>query len=108
MLSGFNFNVGAMYQTNINKKKLTLYSGLNYTIENTLKSKKHQEHIYGDINSGFDFAVLDIVGEQKVMLIYFSRKLSVSVIGESKNGLSEVKLHQKQQLRQIVTMSPAM
>jgi hypothetical protein len=46
MLSGFNFN-GAMYQTNINKK-LTLYSGLNYTIENTLKSKKHQEHIYGD------------------------------------------------------------
>jgi hypothetical protein len=60
-------------------------------------------------NSGFDFAVLDIVGEQKVMLIYFSRKLSVSAgIGESKNGLSEVKLHQKQQLRQIVTMSPAM
>jgi hypothetical protein len=46
------------------QKKLTLYSGLNYTIENTLKSKKHQEHIYGDIQVSI-FAVLDIVGEQK-------------------------------------------
>jgi hypothetical protein len=51
-----------MYQIST---KITLYSGLNYTIENTLKSKKHQEHIYGIYNSGFDFAVLDIVGEQK-------------------------------------------
>jgi hypothetical protein len=49
----------------LQKQKLTLYSGLNYTIENTLKSKKHQEHIYGDIQFRFDFAVLDRRGEQK-------------------------------------------
>jgi long-subunit fatty acid transport protein len=88
MLSGFNFNVGAMYQTNINKK-LTLYSGLNYTIENTLKSKNTRNISTVIYNSGFDFAVLDIVGEQKSNVdLLFPGKLSVSAgIGESKKWL---------------------
>jgi hypothetical protein len=88
MLSGFNFNVGAMYQTKINKK-LTLYSGLNYTIENTLKSKNTRNISTVIYNSGFDFAVLDIVGEQKSNVdLLFPGKISVSAgIGESKKWL---------------------
>jgi long-subunit fatty acid transport protein len=88
MLSGFNFNVGAMYQTKINKK-LTLYSGLNYTIENTLKSKNTRNISTVIYNSGFDFAVLDIVGEQKSNAdLLFPGKISVSAgIGESKKWL---------------------
>jgi hypothetical protein len=39
-------------------------------------------------NSGFDFAVLDIVGEQKSNVDLLPGKLSVSAgIGESKNGI---------------------
>jgi hypothetical protein len=88
ILSGFNFNVGAMYQANINKN-LTLYSGLNYTIENTLKSKNTRDISTVIYNSGFDFAVLDIVGEQKSNVdLLFPGKLSLSAgVGKSKKWL---------------------
>jgi long-subunit fatty acid transport protein len=88
LLSGVNFNVGAMYQTNINKK-LTLYSGLNYTIENTLKSQNTRNISTVIYNSAFDLAVLDIVAEQKNNVnLLFPGKISLSAgIGESKKWL---------------------
>jgi hypothetical protein len=87
-LSGVNFNVGAMYQTNINKK-LTLYSGLNYTIENTLKSENTRNISTVVYNSGFDLAVVDVLGEQTSNVdLLFPGKLSLSAgIGESKKWL---------------------
>jgi hypothetical protein len=88
LLSGVNFNVGAMYQTNINKK-LTLYSGLNYTIENTLKSQNTRNISTVIYNSAFNLAVLDIVAEQKDNVdLLFPGKISLSAgIGESKKWL---------------------
>lgn len=88
ILSGFNFNIGAMYQTNINKK-LTLYSGLNYTIENTLKSENTRNISTVIYNSGFDLAVVDVLGEQtRNVDLLFPGKLSLSAgIGESKKWL---------------------
>ncbi|MFT5714927.1 MAG: hypothetical protein ACI9WT_001496 [Flavobacterium sp.] len=87
-LSGFNFNIGTMYQTKFNKK-LTLYSGLNYTVENTLKSQNTRNISTVIYNSAFDLAVLDIVGEQKSNVdLLFPGKLSLSAgIGESKKWL---------------------
>lgn len=87
-LSGVNFNVGAMYQTNISKK-LTLYSGLNYTIENTLKSENTRNISTVVYNSGFDLAVVDILGEQTSNVdLLFPGKLSLTAgIGESKKWL---------------------
>lgn len=88
ILSGFNFNIGAMYQTNINKK-LTLYSGLNYTIENTLKSENTRNISTVIYNSGFDLAVVDVLGQQTSNVdLLFPGKLSLSAgIGESKKWL---------------------
>lgn len=40
-LSGINFNLGAMYQTKLNKK-LTVFSGANLVIGSSLKSKNEQ------------------------------------------------------------------
>lgn len=87
-LSGVNFNIGAMYQTNINKK-LTLYSGLNYTIENTLKSENTRNISTVIYNSGFNLSVVDVLEEQSSNVdLLFPGKFSLSAgIGESKKWL---------------------
>lgn len=88
ILSGVNFNLGAMYQTNISKK-LMLYTGLNYTIENTLKSENSRNIATVIFNSGFDMAVVDVLGEQKSNIdLLFPGKVSLSAgIGESRKWL---------------------
>ncbi|HEY4618464.1 MAG TPA: hypothetical protein VIH09_09765 [Flavobacterium sp.] len=88
ILSGVNFNVGAMYQTNINKK-LSLYTGLNYTIENTLQSENTRNISTVISNAGFDLAVVDVLGEQKSNVdLLFPGKVSLSAgIGEAKKWL---------------------
>ncbi len=87
-LSGVNFNIGAMYQTKINKT-LSIYSGLNYTIENTLKSQNTRNISTVLFTNGFDVAVVDVVGEQKDNVdLIFPGKISASAgIGESKKWL---------------------
>jgi hypothetical protein len=88
ILSGFNFNIGAMYQTKISKN-LNLYSALNYTIENTLKSENTRNISTVVFNSGFEVSVVDILGEQKDNVdLLFPGKISLSAgIGESKKWL---------------------
>lgn len=88
ILSGVNFNIGAMYQTKINEK-LSLYSGLNYTIENTLKSENTRNISTVIYNTGFDVAVIDVLGEQKSTVdLLFPGKISLSGgIGESRKWL---------------------
>jgi hypothetical protein len=88
ILSGVNFNVGAMYQTNINKT-LTLYSGLNYSIENTLKSENTRNISTVMYTSGFNMDVVDVLGEQKSDVnLLFPGKISLSAgIGEAKKWL---------------------
>jgi hypothetical protein len=87
-LSGVNFNIGAMYQTKINKK-LMFYSGLNYTIENTLRSQNTRNISTVIFNSGFDVGTVDILGEQKSNVdLLFPGKIALSAgIGESKKWL---------------------
>lgn len=88
ILSGVNFNFGAMYQTKINEK-LSLYSGLNYTIENTLKSENTRNISTVIYNTGFDVAVIDVLGEQKSTVdLLFPGKISMSGgIGEPRKWL---------------------
>lgn len=77
-MSGVNFNIGAMYQTKLNKK-LSLFSSLNYTFENNLNT----------INSrSIQTADETEVTSQPDKKIPFSSKISVSAgVGEVKKWL---------------------
>jgi hypothetical protein len=87
-LSGVNFNIGAMYQTNITKK-LTLFSSLNYTLGNSLNSQNTRNISTVIYNSGFDVAVVDVLDQQNSKItMKFPSKISLSAgIGESKKWL---------------------
>tara|TARA_R110000868_G_scaffold146710_5_gene367656 strand:- start:3410 stop:4660 length:1251 start_codon:yes stop_codon:yes gene_type:complete len=87
-LSGVNFNIGAMYQTNLTKK-LTLFTSLNYSLENSLNSKNTRNISTVIYNSGFDVAVVDVLDQQNSKVtMKFPSKLSLSAgIGESKKWL---------------------
>ena len=87
-LSGFNFNVGTMYQTKINKK-LTFFSSLNYTLESTLKSQNVRNISTVIFNAAFDTQVVDVLGELKNPKdLRLPSKLSFGAgIGESKKWL---------------------
>ncbi|MCW2118669.1 hypothetical protein [Flavobacterium sp. 7A] len=77
-LSGINFNVGSMYQTKITKK-LSIFSSVNYTLANSLKSKNTRS-----IQSPLDTQTID----QPDQTITFSSKLSLSAgIGEVRKWL---------------------
>ncbi|MCK8142824.1 hypothetical protein MW871_13065 [Flavobacterium sp. I-SCBP12n] len=63
-LSGFNFNLGAMYQKKIDKK-LSFFSSLNYTIESDLKSKNSRNIATALYNSNFDLQIVDVLENVK-------------------------------------------
>lgn len=86
--SGVNFNVGAMYKAKLNTK-LNLYTSLNYTLENTLKSKNTRNIATVGFNSGVDVGVVDALAEQKsVVDLKFPSKVSFSAgIGQSQKWL---------------------
>jgi hypothetical protein len=92
-LSGVNFNMGAMYKTKLNDK-LNIYTSLNYTLGNTLTSKNTRNIATVAYNSGFNLAVVDVLGERKDTLnLKFPSKISVSAgIGESQKWLIGGKL----------------
>ena len=87
-LSGVNFNIGAMYQTNLTKK-LTLFTSLNYSLESSLNSKNTRNISTVIYNSGFDVAVVDVLDQQNSKVtMKFPSKISLSAgIGESKKWL---------------------
>jgi hypothetical protein len=77
-LSGVNFNLGAMYQTKLNKN-LSVFSSLNYTIANDLKSKNSRV-----IETSSEVNTIDQPNET----ISFSSKISMSAgIGQLKKWL---------------------
>ncbi len=77
-LSGVNFNLGAMFTTKMNKK-LNLYSSLNYTFDNNLKSENSRL-----IATSSESVTID----QANMSIPFSSKVSIGAgIGEEKKWL---------------------
>jgi len=88
VLSGFNFNIGAMFQAKISNK-LMAYSSVNYALESTLKSENTRNISTVLYNSGFDVAVVDVLDEQNVNRdLTFPSKISLSAgIGESKKWL---------------------
>ncbi|MGO4822414.1 MULTISPECIES: hypothetical protein [unclassified Flavobacterium] len=88
VLSGFNFNIGAMFQAKISDK-LMAYSSVNYALESTLKSENTRNISTVLYNSGFDVAVVDVLDEQNVNRdLTFPSKISLSAgIGESKKWL---------------------
>jgi hypothetical protein len=92
-LSGVNFNMGAMYKTKLNDK-LNVYTSLNYTLGNTLTSKNTRNIATVAYNSGFNLAVVDVLGERKDTLnLKFPSKISLSAgIGESQKWLIGGKL----------------
>ncbi len=57
-LSGFNFNIGMMYQHKI-KDKLSLYSSLYYTPKSTLVSENQRTISTVTINSSFNYTNID-------------------------------------------------
>jgi long-subunit fatty acid transport protein len=83
ILSGFNFNIGAMYQTKINKK-LSFFSSLNYTIESTLRSQNTR-----NISIVSNAAVIDVLADQvETRDLRLPSKLSLGAgIGESRKWL---------------------
>ncbi|HEX9151194.1 MAG TPA: hypothetical protein VF842_03880 [Flavobacterium sp.] len=87
-LSGVNFNIGAMYQTKINKK-LTAYSSLNYTVEGTLTSQNTRNIATVLYNSEFNVVVVDALGDQKTQTeVKLPSKISFGAgIGEAKKWL---------------------
>ncbi|MFV8327616.1 hypothetical protein [Flavobacterium sp. ZS1P14] len=87
-LSGVNFNIGAMYQTKINKK-LTVYSSLNYTVEGTLTSQNTRNIATVLYNSEFNVVVVDALGNQKTETdVKLPSKISFGAgIGEAKKWL---------------------
>lgn len=77
-LSGLNFNIGSMYQAKLTKK-LNFYSGVNYTIENDLKSKNTRL-----IETSNEPQTID----QPNKTISFSSKLSLSAgVGETRKWM---------------------
>ncbi|MCG9794108.1 hypothetical protein [Flavobacterium algicola] len=77
-LSGLNFNLGSMYQAKLTKK-LNFYSGVNYTLENDLKSKNTRL-----IETSTDPQTID----QPNKTISFSSKLSLSAgVGETRKWM---------------------
>ena len=77
-LSGVNFNIGTMYQTKLNKK-LSLFSSLNYTVANDIKSKNSRS-----IETSSETENIDQPNET----ISFASKVSVSAgIGEARKWL---------------------
>jgi hypothetical protein len=92
-LSGLNFNMGAMYKTKLNDK-LNVYTSLTYTLGNTLTSKNTRNIATVAYNSGFNLAVVDVLGERKDTLnLKFPSKISLSAgIGESQKWLIGGKL----------------
>ncbi|MFV8467057.1 hypothetical protein [Flavobacterium sp. LB1P62] len=87
-LSGVNFNIGAMYQTKINKK-LTVYSSLNYTVEGNLTSQNTRSIATVVYNSEFSVGVIDALADQKTeMDVKLPSKISFAAgIGEAKKWL---------------------
>jgi hypothetical protein len=86
--SGFNFNIGAMYETKINAK-LTAYGSLNYAIQSTLKSQNTRNISTVVFNSGFNTSVVDVLDEQQTSKdLSFPSKISLSAgIGEARKWL---------------------
>jgi hypothetical protein len=82
-----------MYKTKLNDK-LNVYTSLNYTLGNTLTSKNTRNIATVAYNSGFNLAVVDVLGERKDTLnLKFPSKISLSAgIGESQKWLIGGKL----------------
>jgi long-subunit fatty acid transport protein len=87
-LSGVNFNFGAMYQTDINKK-LKFFSSLNYKLESTLVSQNKRNIAAVTYTSGFDYSPVDSDDEQtSSMNLTLPSQLKIGAgIGESKKWL---------------------
>ncbi|SHF87464.1 Long-chain fatty acid transport protein [Flavobacterium segetis] len=87
-LSGFNFNIGAMYQRKIDKK-LSLFSSLTYSIESTLKSKNTRNIATALYNSNFDLVNVDVLEDMRtVENLKLPTKYAVSAgIGEARKWL---------------------
>ncbi len=87
-LSGVNFNIGAMYQAKINKK-LNLFTSLNFTPENILRSKSTIDIATVSYDSFFNLAVVDKIDtfNNDVDFKYPSKVSLGAGIGENKKWL---------------------
>jgi long-subunit fatty acid transport protein len=88
VLSGFNFNVGLMYQTKISSK-VNFYSSLNYSLESTLTSNNTSNiatvFIDGDFNTSVVDAADDVVQTESMIT---PSKLTFGLgFGESKKWM---------------------
>jgi hypothetical protein len=88
VLSGFNFNVGLMYQTKMNTK-LNIYTSLNYSFENTLTSDNISNIATVLIDGEFNTSVVDAAADvlAKGSMITPSKLTFGLGFGESKKWL---------------------
>ncbi|MBP6040757.1 MAG: hypothetical protein KA509_03015 [Flavobacterium sp.] len=88
VLSGFNFNVGLMYQTKMNTK-LNVYTSLNYSFENTLTSDNISNIATVLIDGEFNTSVVDAAADvlAKGSMITPSKLTFGLGFGESKKWL---------------------
>jgi hypothetical protein len=88
VLSGINYNFGAMYQAKINKKT-SLYTSVNFSPQNTLTSKNVQNIATASYNSFYDTAVVDLLDNISEQIdLKFNNKISFGAgLGESKKWL---------------------
>ena len=88
VLSGFNFNIGAMYQRKIGSKN-NLYTSLNYAIESKLKSNNTTNIATVLIDAGFNTSVVDAADDVLTTAnLKLPSKLTFGAgIGESKKWL---------------------
>lgn len=95
-LSGVNFNIGGMYKAKINKK-LNVYTSLNFTPENTLKSKNSINIATVNYDTFFNLVIVDEIDsiDENVDLKYSSKLSFGAGIGESKKWLVGAEITQQ-------------
>jgi hypothetical protein len=87
-LSGFDFSVGAMYQTKI-YKKISVFTSISYKLESDLTSNNTSSVSAVNYNSDFNFSVVDAEDQvNDTRILTLPSKLSVGLgVGEARKWL---------------------
>jgi long-subunit fatty acid transport protein len=88
ILSGVNYNFGAMFQAKINTKT-SVYTSLNFSPQNTLTSKNTQNISVANYNSLYDLTIIgDPIESKEQVDLKFNNKVTFGAgLGESKKWL---------------------
>jgi long-subunit fatty acid transport protein len=88
ILSGVNYNFGAMFQAKINTKT-SVYTSLNFSPQNTLTSKNTQNIAVANYNSLYDLTIIgDPIESKEQVDLKFNKKVTFGAgLGESKKWL---------------------